>query len=93
MAESNKKRERRWMTPSTRGQGYAEERKLGVHKYNKKKQGDELDEYQKGVRSGYLLCQSDHAGAYKYSKALSEGKTKAQAKKISREIGGKKENK
>ena len=93
MAESNKKRERRWMTPSKRAKGYAEERKLKAFKYNKAKVNTEFTDYDAGVRSGYLLCQSDHAGAYKYSKALSEGKTKAQAKKISREIGGKKENK
>ena len=29
----------------------------------------------KGFRSGYLLAQSDHAGAYKYHKAIADGKT------------------
>ena len=39
------------------------------------------------MRSGYLQCQSDHAGTYKYKKALAEGKSKAEAKRISRQKG------
>ena len=45
------------------------------------------DEYNKGLRSGYLLAQSDNAGMYKYKKALSEGKSVPEARKISRQIG------
>ena len=41
------------------------------------------------MRSGYLQAQSDHAGLFKYKKALAEGKTKAEAKKISRQKGKK----
>ena len=49
------------------------------------KMGKELDEYQKGLRSGYLMCQNDHAVLYKYKKARSEGKTKQEAAAISRQ--------
>ena len=75
--------ERRWLKPSRRAKGYAEERKMKVHKFGKKK-GEELTEYDKGIRSGYLLCQSDHAGMYKYKKALDEGKTPEEARAISK---------
>ena len=47
-------------------------------------------DYEAGLRSGYLQAQGDHAGLYKYKKALGEGKTKAEAKVISRTIGKKK---
>ncbi len=78
--------ERKWIKPSKRAKGYAEERKEGVHKRGEK-EGQELDEYNKGLRSGYLLCQSDNAGIFRYKKALSEGKTKEQAKAYSRQKG------
>ena len=51
--------------------------------------GKELTDYEAGLRSGYLQAQSDHAGLFKYKKALGEGKSKAEAKKISRTIGKK----
>ena len=51
--------------------------------------GKELTDYEAGMRSGYLQAQSDHAGLFKYKKALAEGKTKAEAKKISRQKGKK----
>ena len=81
-----KNNERKWMTPSKRAKGYAEERKAKVHMRGEK-DGQELDDYNKGLRSGYLLAQSDHAGAYKYHKAIADGKTKEEARKISRKIG------
>lgn len=83
--------ERRWSVPSKRAKGYAEERKAKVHKWGQK-EGKELTDYEAGIRSGYLQAQSDHAGLYKYKKALDEGKSKAEAKKISRQKG-KKESK
>lgn len=82
-------RPRKWFMPNRRAQGYAEERKLSVHKRGEKK-GQELSEYDKGLRSGYLLCQSDHAGLYKYTEALKEGKTKREAREISWKRGKKK---
>ena len=82
----NEPRQRKWLKPTTRAEGYAEERKLGVHMRGDKKD-QELDEYNKGLRSGYLLAQSDNAGMYKYKKALEEGKTVAEARKISRQKG------
>lgn len=79
--------ERRWSVPNKRAKSYAEERRTKVHQHGSK-EGRELTDYEAGMRSGYLQCQSDHAGIYKYKKALSEGKTKAEAKKISRQRGG-----
>lgn len=78
--------ERKWLVPSKRAKGYAEERKLKVHKFGKK-QGEELTEYDKGIRSGYLLCQSDHAGMFKFKKALDEGKDVKEARRISKQKG------
>ncbi len=80
----------KWSVPSKRAKGYAEERKVKVHKWGQKK-GKQLTDYEAGMRSGYLQCQNDHAGMYKYTKALSEGKSKAEAKRLSR-IKGKKKN-
>ena len=85
MAKNN---QRRWSVPSKRAKGYAEDRKAKVHTYGPK-EGNELTDYEAGMRSGYLQCQSDHAGLYKYKKALNEGKSKAEAKKISRTRGKK----
>ena len=86
-------RTRRWYTPRKRAESYAEERKAKVHKHGQK-EGKELTDYESGMRSGYLQCQSDHAGLYKYKKALAEKKSKAEAIEISRTIGsGKKETK
>ena len=87
MANKNNN-ERRWSVPSKRAQGYASERKNKVHEHGPKI-GKELTDYEAGLRSGYLQAQSDHAGLFKYKKALGEGKSKAEAKKISRTIGKK----
>lgn len=81
-------KERRWLVPNKRAKSYAEERKSKVHQHGPK-EGKELTDYEAGMRSGYLQCQSDHAGLFKYKRALSEGKSKAEAKKISKIKGGK----
>ncbi len=86
---ANYNTERRWSVPNKRAKSYAEERKAKVHQHGAK-EGKELTDYEAGMRSGYLQCQSDHAGLFKYKKALSEGKSKSEAKKISRQKGGKK---
>lgn len=78
--------ERRWFVPSRRAKGYAEERKAKVHQRGNK-EGKPLTDYEAGMRSGYLQCQSDHAGMYKYTTALSEGKSKEEAARISRQKG------
>ena len=83
------KTERRWSVPNKRARSYADERKARVHQHGSK-EGRELTDYEAGMRSGYLQCQSDHAGLYKYKKALSEGKSKAEAKRYSRTKGGRK---
>ena len=79
-------RERKWLKPSRRAAGYAEERKNGVHMRGPKK-GQELDAYNKGLRSGYLLAQSDNAGMHKYKKARDAGAEKADAQAYSKTIG------
>ena len=78
--------ERKWSVPNKRAKGYAEERKAKVHQHGPK-EGKDLTDYEAGLRSGYLQCQSDHAGLFKYKKALGEGKTKSEAKAISRKKG------
>lgn len=80
--------DRRWTKPSRRAKGYAEERKAKVHKWGQK-EGKELTDYESGIRSGYLQCQSDHAGMFRYKQALEAGLTKEQAVKFSRERGTK----
>ena len=86
VTEVTQVRERRWRVPNKRAKDYASERHLKVHQHGPK-EGQELTDYEKGLRSGYLQCQSDHAGAYKYKNALNEGKSKDEAKAISRRIG------
>ena len=83
---SDKPRIRKWLRPSKRAKGYAEERKDNQHKRGAKK-GEELDAYNQGLRSGYLLCQSDHAGSYIYDKVLAETKDKEKAAAASQSIG------
>ena len=78
-----REKERRWLIPNKRAKGYAEERRAKVHQRGQK-EGKELTDYEAGLRSGYLQCQSDHAGLFKYKTALNEGKSKAEAKRISR---------
>lgn len=82
-------RVRRWFKPNKRAESYAQERKAKVHQRGEK-EGKPLTDFEAGLRSGYLQCQSDHAGLYKYKKALDEGKSKADAIAYSREIGKKK---
>ena len=84
MAEE--KRERRWMKPSKRAKGYAEERKKGIHERGPNKD-EPLDDYNKGLRSGYMLAQSDNAGLHKYKKARDAGATKEEAAAYSLIIG------
>ncbi|MBQ7897432.1 MAG: hypothetical protein IJ323_03310 [Clostridia bacterium] len=85
---SNKYNQRRWAVPTKRAKNYAEERKAKVHQRGPK-EGQELTDYEAGIRSGYLQCQTDHAGVYKYKKAISEGKSKAEAREISQKKMGK----
>ena len=73
----------RWSVPSKRAKGYATDRKAKVHTYGPK-EGKPLTDFEAGMRSGYLQCQGDHAGIYKYKKAISEGKSKNEAREISR---------
>ena len=85
-------KERKWSVPTKRAKGYAEERKNKVHQHGKK-EGQPLTDYEAGLRSGYLQAQSDHAGLFKYKQALEEGKSKSEAKKLSRLIGKKEDKK
>ena len=85
---NSKYNKRRWTIPSKRAKSYAEDRKAKVHTYGPK-EGKELTDYEAGIRSGDLQAQSDHAGMYKYKKALSEGKSKSEAREISQTRGRK----
>ena len=71
-----------WVVPSKRAKAYAQERKEKKHLFGRK-QDQALTDYEAGLRSGYLQAQKDSAGLYKYKKALAEGKSKAEATKIS----------
>ena len=86
MAKTNNYEERRWLIPNKRAKNFADERKAKVHQRGAK-EGKKLTDYEAGIRSGYLLCQSDHAGVYKYTKALRDGKSKQDARAISRRKG------
>jgi hypothetical protein len=83
---AKEKKERRWLVPNKRAKSFAEERKNKVHMHGDK-EGNELTDFEAGLRSGYLMCQSDHAGLFKYKDALDKGKTKAEAKALSKIIG------
>ncbi|MCL2861866.1 MAG: hypothetical protein FWE22_05610 [Firmicutes bacterium] len=78
---ANNPNKRRWSVPSKRAKKYVEDRRAKVHTAGPK-EGKELTDYEAGIRSGYLQCQSDHAAIYKYKKAMSEGKTKQEAAEI-----------
>ncbi len=52
--------------------------------------GQELTDYEAGLRSGYLQCQSDHAGLFRYKDALGRGLSKSEAKAYSKQKGKKK---
>lgn len=54
-----------------------------------RKKARKLTDFEAGIRSGYLQAQSDHAGMYKYKKALDEGKSKKEAREISQTKGRK----
>ena len=83
---AKEKRERRWLVPNKRAKSFAEERKNKVHMHGEK-EGKELTDFEAGLRSGYLMCQSDHAGLFKYKDALKAGKSKSEAKALSKIIG------
>ena len=85
----NKYVTRRWVKPKLRAASYAQERKEKKHKHGPK-QDNPLTDYEAGIRSGYLQCQTDHAGLYKYKKAINEGKTKEEARIISQTVQKKK---
>ena len=81
---ANKYNQRRWAVPTKRAKNYAAERRAKLHQRGPK-EGKELTDYEAGIRSGYLQCQTDHAGLFKYKKAISEGKSKAEARAYSQE--------
>ena len=76
--------QRRWAIPKNRAKNYAEERKVKVHKHGPKR-GRQLTDDEAGLRSGYLQCQTDHAGLFKYKKAIEQGHTKEEARVLSQQ--------
>ena len=83
MAKTNYN-ERRWFVPNKRAASYASERRAKVHQRGEK-MGQELTDYEAGLRSGYLQCQSDHAGLFRYKDALNRGLSKSEAKAYSKQ--------
>ena len=73
----------KWSKPNDRAKSYASERKAKIHHFGEKK-GNPLTEYEAGLRSGYLQCQHDHAGFWKYKKALELDYSKVEAAQMSR---------
>ena len=73
----------KWSIPSKRAKLYATERKQKIHAAGRKK-GQPLTDYEAGMRSAYLQCQHDHAGLWKYRKALELGYSKKEAAEMSK---------
>ena len=71
---------RRWQIPSKRAKNYAAERKAKVHQRGPK-EGKVLTDFEAGIRSGYLQCQTDHSSIYNYKKQKEAEKAAAGAKK------------
>ena len=86
MAQNSKYNQRRWARPKDRAANYAAERKAKVHNRGPK-EGQPLTDYEAGLRSGYLQCQADHSGLYKYKQAMDAGKTKKEAREYSNSKG------
>lgn len=86
---TDKYSQRRWVKPTKRAESYAKERKAKIHQHGPK-EGKELTDYEAGIRSGYLQCQTDHAGLYKYKTAMDAGMTKAEARIISQTVNRRK---
>ena len=80
------KKERKWFSPNKRAKQYAEELKAKVHIYGKK-EGQPLTDKEACLRMGALQMKNDHIDMYKYTNAIKEGKSKSEAKKISKKIG------
>ncbi len=85
---SDKYNTRRWTLPSKRAAGYAQDRKKKMHTYGPK-EGKPLTDFEAGLRSGYLQCQSDHTGIYRLKEAYAKGMSKEEAIKYSRQKGKK----
>ena len=88
MANAAKYNKRRWSVPFKRAKGYAADRRAKVHTYGPK-EDEPLTDFEAGLRSGYLQCQTDHAGMYKYKKAIAEGKSAQEAAELSYQKGKK----
>jgi len=69
-----------WSVPSKRAGKYVADLKAKVHTMGKK-EGEALTEPQKWLRRGYLQCQRDHAGIYKYKLEKEAAKAAAGKKK------------
>ena len=63
---------KKWSVPSKRAKNYADERKSKVHERGPR-EGHPLTDFESGLRSGYLQCQKDHAGLYKYKQGSKMG--------------------
>ena len=86
--KENKYRDGRWTTPSKRAKGYAEDRKARVHTYGPKL-GKQLTDFEAGMRSGYLQCQTDHSGIYKFKTNVPSSRTVSRTRRCSTCCSGK----
>lgn len=74
---------RYWMKPSKRAGYYVADLKAGKI-MGGKKAGQELSEYDKGRRHGYLQCQNDQTGMSKYRTMYEYSNNKEAAEEFSR---------
>ena len=89
MSKTNK--ERRWVVPNKRASNYADERKAKVHQRGPK-EGQELTDFEAGVRTGYLQCQNDHAGIYKFKRLLAKENPFKKLEKFQKKLEVKRNN-
>jgi len=80
MADNDKYKKRRWSVPSKRAKKYVADRLAKVHTAGPK-EGKPLTDFEAGIRSGYLQCQSDHAGIWRYKKQKEAEKAAKETKK------------
>jgi hypothetical protein len=66
--------------PFPGGTANGRRQQIQVHKWGPK-EGRELTDYESGIRSGYLQCQTDHAELWKFKNAKEAEKAEKAAKK------------
>ena len=76
---------KRWNNPHKTGERMYKEKRRGVH-LEGEKAGQDLTEYEKGVRAGYLEANHDHVGMYHFFQWLKKKREEeAQAAEVEAE--------